>query len=930
MAKSLDLQVILAARDKITGPLKKISATSAGTARALKKAQSETKALQSQQGDIKAFRRARAGIRSVEQALKNTGNAQNEYRALLERQRKSHDDVKRQTKEARMSYRALAAQMQRSKEPTAALTRDFQLAAKRLADLEVKQDRSYSAIKRYKEGIRSTDKQLAALNREKQRHKQALDAIGPKLTKAGFDTRALGSAQRKLAEQIEHANARIQRQKRYLEQLGKADVGGKFNKMTGEVNRFGRRALLVTGGVAGGIFGLTNSTATLGDAVAKTADKIGIGLGPFQELRYAAERSGVSTEKLDSSLERYVKRLGEATNGTGAAKKAYEELGLSADDLSRMSPEDSLEIVADRLASVENQSQRVALAAQLFGREGVAMVNMLKDGSAGLRELRKDARATGYVLSEQAARDAETFKDALLDAQLGLAGVKNTIGAELMPAVTGLMRDLSGWMRENRAEVKAFGAEFGTRLRNAVPILRDIAVGAASTARTLGLITNSLAGLVGGFDNLGMILAFLFALKPALAIVAFAKGMFIAGKALTVFVAGFPAAQAAMAATLASSKGLWLGVKSFVPKAGAAIVALGKSVLSMTAVAGKALWTFTAGLAKMGAALLANPITWIIAAAAAAIAGAAYLIYKNWGGIAGWFSDRWSDIKQAWSEGLSGIAKLLINWSPVGLLYKGFSALMSWLGVDLPANLTEAGGKMIAGLVSGIRNAAGVVFGVLSGLWGDIRGAFSEGIAGVGKLILNWSPLGLFYKAFSGVLSRLGVDLPESFAGLGTQILDGLVGGIMDGLNKVKDTITNAGQKTIGWFKDVLGIKSPSRVFMGAGKDTLEGYRKGLEQHEPKALKQVSTFGKRVRQAGAGIAIGAATLPAAAVQFDTRAPVAPPAAVSAAPTGDVITINIYPTAGQDERAIAQQIERILADRDRRKATRARSALYDQE
>jgi len=257
---------------------------------------------------------------------------------------------------------------------------------------------------------------------------------------------------------------------------------------------------------------------------------------------------------------------------------------------------------------------------------------------------------------------------------------------------------------------------------------------------------------------------------------------------------------------------------------------------------------------------------------------------------------------------------------------------MSWLGVDMPANLTDAGGKMIGGLVSGIRAAAGAVFSVLSGLWGQIKGAFSEGIAGVGKLILNWSPLGLFYKAFSGVLSWFGVDLPQSFTGFGKQILDGLVGGIMGGLNKVKDTITNAGQKTIGWFKDVLGIKSPSRVFMGAGRDTLEGYRRGLVQQEPKALKQVNTFGKRVRQVGAGIAIGASTLPAAAdnVQFDNRAPITGPVSAAQQPAGDTITININAAQGQSAQEIAAEVDRILQARDRRKATRARSALYDRD
>lgn len=702
MAKSLDLQVILAARDKITGPLKKIDATSTGTARALKQSQKEINQLKASQRDVSSFKKLDRSIRENSQSLS----------AAQER------------------VRQLGNELRSTSKPTDKLRSQYNKARQ----------------------------EVERFTKKGQDQRKELGKVRNRLKEASINTRNLGDEEKRLADRMQAANDKIQRQKRYLDQLGKADVGGKFNNMTSEVGKFGRRALFATGGAAAGIFGVANSTASLGDEVAKTGDKIGIALGPFQELRYAAERSGVSTQKFDSSLERYVKRLGEATQGTGAAKKAYDQLGLSADELSKMTPEESLGIVADRLASVENQSQRVAIAAQLFGREGVAMVNMLKNGSSGLKELRQDARATGYVLSEQAARDAETFKDALLDAQLGLSGMKNTIGAELMPAVTDMMGELSGWMRENRNEVKAFAKEFGTRLKASLPILRDIAVGAASTARTLGMITSNLASMVGGFDNLGMILAFVFALKPVMAMLAFGKAIFTAGSAIVGLAGGLPAVAA--------------------------------------------------GIKAIGVALTANPIGLIIAA----IAGAGYLIYKNWGAIMDFFK-----------------------------------------------------------------------------------------------------------------------SLPAKFSGFGSMIMDGLVGGLMGGLKKVKDTIVNAGHETIGWFKDVLGIKSPSRVFMGAGRDTLEGYRKGLEQQEPEALKQVSGFGKRVRQAGAGIAIGAATLPAAAgVQFDTQPPIASQAPAASQSGGDVYTFNVYAAPGQSAQEVAAQVQRILEERDRRKATRGRSALYDRE
>ena len=823
MAKSLDLNVVLAARDKITAPLKRINASSSATAKSIKRSQQEIKELKARQKDLGAFRKMRGALNDNTKALD----------------------------ESQERVRKLGLALQNTKKPTEQMRRQYKKARD---DVE-------------------------KFTRKGQDQRRELGRVQKSLKDSGVDTRNLGAAQSQLDSRMRDANKRIQRQQKYLAQLGKADLGGNFRKMTGEVTRFSRRAGMAFGGMAAGIFGLANSTASLGDDVAKTSSKIGIAVGPFQELRYAAERSGVSTQKFDSSLERFVKRMGEARQGTGAARKAYDELGLSAADLAKLTPEKSLSVVADRLSSVENQSQRVALAAQLFGREGVGMINMLKDGSAGLKELRADARLTGYALSEQAAKDAEKFKDSLLNAQLGMKGMKNIIGAELMPAVTELMTNLSVWMQENRDRVKAFAATFGDRLKNALPILRDIGKGAASTARTFGLVTNKLATLVGGFDNLGIVLAGVVALKPILAIGGMAKALFLAGSAA-------------------------VGLVSSLGAVGAALKVL-KIVMISTG----------------------------IGALIAGIGAAAYLIYKNWDGIAGWFKNLWGSVKQAFSGGISGIGKLILNWSPLGLFYKAFSGVLGWFGIELPGTLTDAGGKMIGGLASGIKSMIGLPLRALSGLWGGIKSAFSGGISGIGKLILNWSPLGLFYKAFSGVLNWFGADLPSTFTGFGGQILDGLVSGLTGGLKKVKDTIVNAGAKTIGWFKETLGIKSPSRVFMAAGNDTLEGYRKGLKQKEPAALKDVSQFGKRVRNVGAGVAMGAAAMPVAAdVQIDNRKPISSPAqsVAQAAPANQGDTIIHFNITGNDPMAIASEVKRAMQQVEREKARRAGSALYDRE
>jgi hypothetical protein len=174
----------------------------------------------------------------------------------------------------------------------------------------------------------------------------------------------------------------------------------------------------------------TNDAIKAADAIAKTADKVGVGVVALQQLRFAADLAGVGQEKLDSSLERFTKRIGEASQGTGEAKKALELLGVSfANADGKIRPTEAvLSAVADAMASVESPAQRAALAAQLFGREGVGLVNLLKGGSATLREFGAQAEAAGAVLSEDLARAAEVLNDKLTVSNRALDKAKIKIG----------------------------------------------------------------------------------------------------------------------------------------------------------------------------------------------------------------------------------------------------------------------------------------------------------------------------------------------------------------------------------------------------------------------------------------------------------------------------------------------------------------------
>ncbi|GJN53065.1 hypothetical protein TUM20286_28170 [Pseudomonas tohonis] len=258
------------------------------------------------------------------------------------------------------------------------------------------------------------------------------------------------------------------------------------------------------------------------------------------------------------------------------------------------------------------------------------------------------------------------------------------------------------------------------------------------------------------------------------------------------------------------------------------------------------------------------------------------------------------------------------------LLWAGKAVL--WLGRALMMNPIGLAVMAIAGAAYLIYKYWDPIKAYFLGLWEEVKAGFNGGFAGIAALILNFSPLGLFYRAFAGVMNYFGVEMPGKFSEFGTMLMQGMVQGITNGLAAVKGAITGAADSTVTWFKEKLGIHSPSRVFASLGGFTMAGLEQGLVKGQQGPLAAVTNMGKQLVAAGA-IGFGAA---GGAIAMDNRPPLSANTGGGIVVQGDTIEIKINAAPGTDADGLRQMLNQLLDERERAKAARIRSRLGDQD
>jgi hypothetical protein len=251
---------------------------------------------------------------------------------------------------------------------------------------------------------------------------------------------------------------------------------GRLQSAMPSLRRAAIGATAAIAGLGGALAVIVKTTANSYDQIAKLGTQLGVTTEFLSSMQHAADLSGIRIGTLNKSVAMLQVRIGEAGRGIGEAKNAFESLGIQIHDTSGqlLTAEQIMPQLADAFHNMENATMRAEAASKIFGQRGMAMIQMFKNGSAGLAEMTAEAEKFGLVVSQEAAANAEEFNDSLTRVTGAFKGIKNAIAEQFFPELAKSSNKMADWIAQNREMIAIKTAEW---FRNVADMM--IAVGNA-------------------------------------------------------------------------------------------------------------------------------------------------------------------------------------------------------------------------------------------------------------------------------------------------------------------------------------------------------------------------------------------------------------------------------------------------------------------
>lgn len=444
-------------------------------------------------------------------------------------------------------------------------------------------------------------------------------------------------------------------------------------------------------GLGVGFFAGARGAMAYSAGVQDASDITGVAFEKLQQLQGAFRIGGVEAEAANEAIVKFNKGLADGAAGkdkgfAGLMTRLRIPLRNAKGEIRSFT--DVLPEFADAIEKNRNPAVRTRMLMEAFGKTGSKLTPVLKDGGKALLELMAAQTAMGKVLSEQSGGALDKLDENVEELGVQYRVLSGEVLGRAAPAVLKLVQRMQTWVAANREVIQQQLGAVIERIANAFAGWIESG-GFERLSTEIGRAWAVLGDFVqrlGGLGNLLKLVGVLILAGPLASLVSLGGAMGRLGLVVVPL--------------------LWKGLTLLIGPLGALFSVLKAGQLVVLGMS----------LSLGQLALFAAPFL----LAAAAIAGAAYLIYRNWDVVGPFLHGVWEGLKNvavsAWN-----VLRFLFAWSPLGMVVANWSAITEWVG----------------------------------GFWESLKDSVAAGIGLVGAALQTWAPIAFVKAAWDPVVSFL-------------------------------------------------------------------------------------------------------------------------------------------------------------------------------
>lgn len=242
-----------------------------------------------------------------------------------------------------------------------------------------------------------------------------------------------------------------------------------------------------------GIFEITKNANQASGALYDMSVKTGVAVPVLSALKFGAEESGISIQRVGVAITQFEKNLLMAAEGSKSAQANLARFRLTSDDTAaalsgNVTP--ALIKVLDQIGQMPAGAAKAGAEMKLFGRAGADIGVIMQNLGNNIEDSIDKLQTFGVIVSQESAEKAKIFNNALYTLEAELGSIGRTIAEAVGPSIVKIIQVITDVFIHNQDTVKTWAGY----LKSAVEGVAGAFIGLLAQTRI------AFAGMEGSFQ----------------------------------------------------------------------------------------------------------------------------------------------------------------------------------------------------------------------------------------------------------------------------------------------------------------------------------------------------------------------------------------------------------------------------------------------